>query len=133
MAYKSQWNASQRKFKTCDGPTVRTTQYGPMCIIPTGAYKAEFMFGLEKAKAIVKHLAHIQKFIRDQEQAKIDEYEEPVPDEDIEALVEQRKANILEQNTDESAYLRQILTAHETTENYRKFREGEAIEEEVAF
>jgi len=104
---------------------VKNTQYGYMCCIPAGDYKAEFAFGIAKAKAVVKYLPFIEKFIRDQEQATMDEYVEPVADENIEAMVEKRKADIFARGDNDAEYLKQVLKACESPEEMAKFQSGE--------
>jgi len=111
----------KKETRKIDHPEVRNAgKYGILCCIPYGRSGSEFSFGLTKAKAIKEYYKFICKFIDDQEQVKIKDFE---GDPAVEAMVEARKQQILEQENDSSAYLRQILKAHESDENYEKFRE----------
>jgi len=124
MATTKKWNP-QKPDKRLEGPTVRDAgQYGILCCIPFGRYNSEFAFGLTKAKAIKQHYKFICKFIEEQEQPKLVDFDE---NPEIAAMVEERKRNIMEQKDDDTAYIRQIFKAHESTENYDRFTNGEVL------
>lgn len=58
-----------------DAPMVEDSKYGRMCCIPAGKGSAKFAFGISKAKAIVKYLSFIEKFIKDEETVSLETYE----------------------------------------------------------
>lgn len=58
-----------------DAPMVEESKYGRMCCIPAGKGSAKFAFGISKAKAIIKHLSYIEKFIHDEETVSLESYE----------------------------------------------------------
>lgn len=113
---------AQRKL---EAPEVRDAgKYGILCCIPYGRYNSEFAFGLTKAKAIVKFYPFIKKFVDTSGQTKFVDFEE---DPELKAMVEEKIQKLKEQEDDASAYVRQIMRAHESTENYTKFREGAEV------
>ena len=112
----------QRKI---EGPMVRDAgKYGILCCIPFGRYNNEFAFGLTKAKAIKQYYSFICKFIEDQEQAKMVDFE---INPEIQAKIDARKEQIYGNEGPEARMLRLVETAHESTENYTKFREGALV------
>ena len=112
----------QRKI---EAPEVRDAgKYGILCCIPFGRYNNEFSFGLTKAKAIKQYYNFICKFIDDQEQAKMVDFE---INPEIQAKIDARKEQIYGKDDPEARMLRLVETAHESTENYTKFREGALV------
>ena len=116
------WNPQKPPARTLDGPEVRDAgKYGILCCIPYGRNNNEFAFGLTKAKAIVKFYPFIKKFVDTSGQTKFVDFDE---DPELKKMVEEKIRNLKEQEDDPGAYTRQILRAHESTENYSKFRDG---------
>ena len=125
MAYNKQWNPQKPAARTIEAPEVRDAgKYGILCCIPYGRYNNEFAFGLTKAKAIVKFYPFIKKFVDTSGQTKFVDFEE---DPELKAMVEEKIQKLKEQDSDKGAYVRQIMRAHESTENYTKFREGAEV------
>lgn len=114
---------AQRKL---EAPEVRDAgKYGILCCIPFGRYNNEFAFGLTKAKAIKQYYSFICKFIEDQEQAKMHDFE-VTPE--IQAKIDKQKELIYGTGeSPEARMLRLCELAHESTENYTKFRDGALV------
>lgn len=125
MAYKGQWSPQKKETRKIEGPMVRDGgKYGILCCIPFGRYNSEFAFGLTKAKAIKQYYAFICKFIEDQEQAKVYDFE-VTPE--IQAKIDARKEQMYGNESPEARMLRLCEWGHESTENYTKFREGAEV------
>lgn len=117
MAYQQ----SQKKFTRLDAPTTSEGDYGPMCHIPTGKYNTEFKFGLAKAKAIIKYIKFIEKFVDKIESPPLFAFE---GDPDVQKMIEDRKQQIYNDDGPEARMLRLVEKALESPENYTDFENG---------
>lgn len=89
-----------------DAPMVEDSKYGRMCCIPAGKGSAKFAFGISKAKAIMKHLTFIEKFIKDEETVSLETYEMTPTMRVLEKLASGKPLTLEESDLREKVYAR---------------------------
>ncbi len=117
MAYTQ----TQKKFTRLEAPTTSEGEYGPMCHIPTGKYNTEWKFGLAKAKAVIKYIKFIERFVDKIESPPLFAFE---GDPEVDKMIEERKKQIYNDGGPEARMLKMMEKAFESTENYTDFENG---------
>ena len=117
MAYTQ----TQKKFTRLEAPTTSEGEYGPMCHVPTGKYNTEWKFGLAKAKAVIKYIKFIERFVDKIESPPLFAFE---GDPEVDKMIEERKKQIYNDGGPEARMLKMMEKAFESKENYEDFENG---------